>query len=128
MGLQILCTLTALELQERRRTILDSIRANAVECVELPNGYSYRFAASPDILSKLSQLVELESQCCQFLTFKIVVAPNQPITLEVSGPPGARDAISDFLGTSGRFQLAPGGLSNTLNDGAHQLKKFIAGS
>jgi hypothetical protein len=99
MDLPIICTLTEAELGERRRTMLDSIRSNAVEVVEMPGGYSYRFTPSPDIYSQLSKLVELESQCCQFLTFKLIVAPQQPITLEVSGPPEAKVVIADFFGS-----------------------------
>jgi hypothetical protein len=99
MDLPILCTLTQAELRERRQTILDSMRSAALEVVDMPDGYSYRFAASPDIYSKLSKLVELESQCCQFLTFKLIVAPQQAITLEVSGPPEAKAMIADFFGS-----------------------------
>jgi hypothetical protein len=99
MDLPILCTLTAAELRERRRTILDSIRSKAVEVVPMPDGYSYRFNPSPDIFSKLCSLVEVESQCCRFLTFKLIVAPQQPITLEVSGPPEAKAVIADFFGS-----------------------------
>ena len=98
MDLPVLCTLTQSELRERRRTILNSIRAEAVDVLALADGYAYRFKPNADVLSRLSKLVELESQCCQFLTFKIVVAPQQPITLEVSGPPGAKAMIADFFG------------------------------
>jgi len=76
MDLPIICTLTESELRERRETILNSLRSDALEVVAMSNGYSYRFSPGADILSKLSKLVELESQCCQFLTFKIIVAPN----------------------------------------------------
>ena len=100
MDLPIVCTLTESELRERRRTILDSIRSNAVEVLAISDGYSYRFNPSPDILPRLSDLVQLESQCCQFLTFKIVVAPQQPITLEISGPQEAKTIIADYFGSS----------------------------
>lgn len=49
-------------------------------------------------LSQLTKLIELERQCCQFLTFKLIVAPKQPITLEVSGPPAAKAIITEFFG------------------------------
>jgi hypothetical protein len=47
---------------------------------------------SPEVFSQLCELVELESQCCQFLTFKLIVAPQQRIALEVSA------VIADFFG------------------------------
>ena len=97
--LPVVCTLTEGELRERRRTVLDSIRESATEVVAIPNGYCYRFKPTPILLSQLSNLVEMERQCCQFLTFRIVVEPQQPIALEVTGPPQAKEAIADFFGS-----------------------------
>jgi len=57
------------------------------------------FAAKPDILLKLAELVRLEHECCRFLTFKIVVEAGViPIQLEVTGSPESRDMIADFFG------------------------------
>src|SRR5262245_40419022 len=99
MDLPIACTLTAAELRDRRRTVLDSIRNEAVEVIPLPDGYAYRFKAASQTLQALSHLVDLERQCCPFLTFKIVVESNGvPIRLEVTGPPEAKPMIADFLG------------------------------
>ena len=99
MDLPIVCTLTEAELRERRQTILDLLRADAIAIVGLADGYSYRFNRTADVLPKLTKLVELESQCCQFLTFKIIVVPQQPIMLEVTGPRGAKAVIADFFGS-----------------------------
>ena len=98
MELPIVCTLTESELQERRRAFLDPIRANTAQVVPIPDGYAYGFKPSPEVLALLSKLVELESRCCAFLTFKIIVAPQRPITLEVSGPPEAKTIIADYFG------------------------------
>jgi len=98
-ALPIVCTLTDAELQERRRTVLDAIRAKAIDVQEIADGYSYRFSSSPELLGQLTQLIELESQCCQFLTFKVIVAPQQPITLDVCGPTAAKAVIAEYFGT-----------------------------
>jgi hypothetical protein len=95
----IVCTLTESELQERRRTVLDAIRSKAVDVQSIVDGYAYSFISSPEVLAQLTQLIELERQCCQFLTFKLIVAPGQPITLEVSGPTAAKPIIAEFFGT-----------------------------
>ena len=87
------------ELRERRRTVLDSIRESAIDITAIEEGYSYRFNPTSEVLSQLSNLVDLERQCCQFLTFKIVIEPQQPIKLEVTGPPESRAAIADFFGS-----------------------------
>ena len=97
--LPILCTLTENELRERRRNVLEALRAKAIEVASTPDGYLYRFPPSIDVLHQITRLIELESQCCQFLTFKLAVAPEQPITLEVSGPTAAKSIIAEYFGS-----------------------------
>jgi hypothetical protein len=67
-----------------------------LEVIRTVDGYEYRFKPTSEILISLTQLVDLERQCCAFLTFRIVVEPQRPIRLEISGPPEAR-AIMDRL-------------------------------
>jgi hypothetical protein len=97
--LPIVCTLTVPELQERRRNVLDAIRAKAIDVRPTADGYSYSFSPTPEVLVQLTRLIESERQCCQFLTFTLIVAPRQPITLEVSGPPAAKAIIAEFFGS-----------------------------
>jgi hypothetical protein len=97
--LPLVCTLTAEELKERRRTVLESIRELTLDSTPILDGYAYRFAPRPEVLSKLSNLVELERHCCSFLTFKIVVeAGVKPIRLEVTGPPATKGVIINLFG------------------------------
>ena len=99
MDFPIVCSLTESELRERRQTILDSIRQAAIDVTPIPGGYVSHFPARSEMLSELSRLVDLERQCCRFLTFKIVVeAGEQPIRLEVTGPPDAKPMIEDLFG------------------------------
>jgi hypothetical protein len=100
MELPIACTLTEAEMRERRRTILDSVRVAILNVTSLSLGYAYRFEPTPQVLAELCRLVDLERQCCPFLTFRIVIeADNEPICLEVIGPPGAKGLIADFFGS-----------------------------
>jgi len=48
---------------------------------------------------ELARLVDLERQCCAFLTFRITVVAGKPICLEISGPPEAKPVIADFFGS-----------------------------
>ncbi len=99
MELPTACTLTDAEMRERRRTILDTFRGAALEVTSLPLGYTYRFEPTSEVLARLVHLVDLEHQCCPFLTFKIIIeAGNQPISLEITGPPDAKPMIADFFG------------------------------
>jgi hypothetical protein len=99
MELPIVCTLTEAEIRERRRTVLEPMQGASIASEELPDGYAYLFPASSEILGQLSRVVEMESQCCRFLTFRLIVeAGNQPIRLEVIGGPQAKSVIADFFG------------------------------
>jgi hypothetical protein len=99
MDMPAFCTLSESELRERRRTVLNSIREAAIGVVPIPGGYSYGFAPHSEVLTQLCQLVDLERQCCPFLTFGIIVeAGGEPFRLEVTGPPEAMPVIADLFG------------------------------
>jgi len=100
MDLPIVCSLNESELSERRRTILADMRTDVIDTVSLSNRYRYEFLARADILTKLADLVNLEHQCCRFLTFTISVGVGDaPIRLEVTGPPESKPMIAEFFGT-----------------------------
>ena len=100
MGPPIACTLTASEMRERRETILNGVRDSALEVKSLPHGYAYHFESTSEVLAALVRLVDLERDCCPFLTFRITVeAGHQPICLEITGPTGAKPVIADFFGS-----------------------------
>src|SRR5579872_80528 len=99
MDQPIVCTLTEAEMRERRQSILDAVRSAAISVTELPSGYAYHFAPTSEVLTQLARLVDLERQCCKFLTFKIIVeSGGQPICLEITGTPEAKAVIADFFG------------------------------
>jgi len=99
VDLPIICTLTEDELKERRRVVLDTVRQAVLSVVELPLGYAYTFQPTSDVLAQLTRLVDLERQCCKFLTFSIVVESGEaPIRLEVTGPTNAKTVIEEFFG------------------------------
>jgi hypothetical protein len=70
------CTLTEVELRERRRNVLDSIRELAMDATSIEDGYSYRFKPTSEILTRLANLVDIERQCCQFLTLRLWLSLN----------------------------------------------------
>jgi hypothetical protein len=98
MDLPIACTLSEAELRERRQTIMDFFRRAHVATTELPDGYAFTFATTPETLLQVAQLVDMERQCCPFLTFAIVVeAGKGPLRLEVTGPAEARKVIAEYF-------------------------------
>ena len=101
MGLEIVCTLTDAEMRERRQTFLNAIKDAAIQTEELNEGYAYSFKASSEVLAQLNRLVDMERQCCQFLTFRIVVqAGANPIRLEITGALEAKPIIAVLFGGS----------------------------
>ncbi|MGH9433835.1 MAG: hypothetical protein ACRD3T_20080 [Terriglobia bacterium] len=91
--------LTEAEMRDRRTAILDPVRRVVLHVTSLPMGYAYYFEPTSEVLTQLASLVDLERQCCAFLTFKIVIeAGHQPICLEVTGPAETKALIANFLG------------------------------
>ena len=93
--LPIACTLTDLELQERRSTLLHQVGQDIQEVVEREQGFAYRFPA--ERLPELAHIIGLERQCCAFLRFTLTIEPgNGPLWLEVTGPEGTKDFLITF--------------------------------
>jgi hypothetical protein len=96
--LPIVCTLAPSDLRARRETLILGLvnRAEQVDAVE--NGYRFRFVATGDVLSAITQTIEAERHCCQFLKFELSVAPaGGPVTLTITGPSGTHEFLSVLL-------------------------------
>jgi hypothetical protein len=99
-ALPIVCTLAPSELRARRETLIPGLvnRAEQVDAVE--NGYRFRFVGTGDVLTAITQTIEAERGCCQFLKFELSVEPaGGPITLTITGPSGTHEFLSALLST-----------------------------
>lgn len=95
----IACTLNDVEMRQRRRLILETVGRTAIDAEATPHGYRFRFAPAADLVATLGLLIDLERQCCPFLTFTVAVpAGDEPISLEVTGPEGAQGVIAGIFG------------------------------
>jgi hypothetical protein len=100
--LPVACGLSDPELRARRGGMLAEFRRACLEQRWLGNGLALRFAAEPGRLAFLSELLELERQCCRFLTFGLEVAPDGgPIWLTLTGPEGTAEFLAHELGFGG---------------------------
>lgn len=97
METPIACSLTSTQLADRRRTVLDSIRKDMRSIARLPAGYAYDFPMTSEMLKRVNHLVELERQCCAFLTFTITESDTS-IRLEITGPEAATPMIASLFG------------------------------
>jgi hypothetical protein len=94
----IACRLTSAELQKRRSEVLQHIIAAITKVTETKEGFVYQFSSAPNQLAELGNLIELEHQCCPFLTFRLTVEPGDgPASLELSGPPGTKDFLTTLF-------------------------------
>lgn len=95
--LPIACTLTPGELAARKDELLPGLLARADERVPLADGCRYRFTSSSDLLAEIARVMDAERKCCQFLQFRLTIEPGLgPFWLEVTGPPGVREFLSEL--------------------------------
>lgn len=93
--LPVACSLMPAELQERRNGLVAKVRAAVAEVTELENGFSYRFPLAGDALAEVTNLMQLEHQCCPFLTFRLTIeAGADAALLELTGPPGTKEFLA----------------------------------
>lgn len=96
--LPVACTLGPAALEARREGLLADLVRRAEAHAELPDGHTFRFAASGETLALIARAVEAERQCCRFLRFRVTVEPDEgPILVEVTGPEGTRDFLGALI-------------------------------
>ncbi|HEU4597839.1 MAG TPA: hypothetical protein VFS10_22115 [Pyrinomonadaceae bacterium] len=97
--LPVACSLTEVELRERRGLLLERAGRAILESEELPDGFAYRFPEGDEWLGELAEVIRLERLCCPFLAFKLVVSPGGgPVWLELTGPPGTKEFLASLFG------------------------------
>ena len=97
----IACTLTPEELASRQTESLPGLVRQAVETVELADGWRLRFENKPGLLQTITQTIEQERSCCPFLRFNLTCEPETgPIVVEVTGPTGTRELLRGLIAPS----------------------------
>lgn len=96
--LPVACTLTPAQFQERRREVLAKVAASVTEVTELDNGFIYRFPSNGELIPQLANLIQLEHECCSFLTFRLTVGEGDgPVLLEITGPLGTKELLAEIF-------------------------------
>ena len=97
-NLPVACSLMPAELQDRRRDVLSKIRGAVSEVTELSDGFRYQFAAEAELIPELANLIQLEHECCPFLTFRLTVEPGDgAVLLEMTGPTGTKEFLAEIF-------------------------------
>ena len=98
MSAPIACTLTPVEMGARQSALFPALTARVLSCGATDDGYRLTFAPSSETLQLIVDVVNAERQCCRWLRLTVIVAPDDgPITLELSGPPGAREFLTSIF-------------------------------
>lgn len=94
----ISCKLTTPELQQRKSTVLESLRKQVLEKKELKDGYAFKFKGTDAMLDELTEFIKTERACCDFFTFNLSISGDKSeIWLEITGADGAKDFIKTEL-------------------------------
>ena len=94
----IACTLGPAAVKARREDLLGTLVRRAAERLDIPNGYRIRFTPAEEVLPTIAKVIDIERQCCRFLTFHLTIEPDDgPIWLEFTGPAGTREFLAGML-------------------------------
>ena len=98
MSAPLACRLTPPEQSRRRVELETQVFAAALAIRELPDGWAARFEGD-EWLARLAELIRFERGCCPFLHFALRAEPGDgAITLEITGPEGAKAFVAENLG------------------------------
>jgi hypothetical protein len=94
------CDMNALSAAQRQRhgELLGKVSAAQQEVRELPDGYSIRFEAQPQIFQELAEFVIYERLCCPFFDLELIVEREKgPLWLRMRGRTGVKEFIRSEL-------------------------------
>jgi len=96
---ELSCKLSSPKLIKRKETVLKSLKQQILETIELTDGYAFRFPGTDKVLDELTEFIKTERTCCDFFIFGLSISGDKSEAwLELTGPEGAKDFISDELG------------------------------
>lgn len=87
------CKLTAPELRERKEQVIARLKEQVLEKKDVPDGYSYKFPGTDEMLDSLTTFIKSERLCCDFFNFSLSVNNDSFIWLEISGAEGVKEFI-----------------------------------
>ena len=94
-GTEMVCSLTDRESRERRATVRKSLFPHLLSAEKMDSGLKLTFPDSNRLRSSVEDFVDLERQCCGFLTCTITPS-GQGLTLTIEGPPEAQETLEKF--------------------------------
>jgi len=94
----VACTLTQIELANRRNDLLPGLLSRADSQETILGGFRWTFSETNGLLNDVASVIEAERRCCRFLRFRLTLEPNGGLLwLEVTGPEGTQTFLSSLL-------------------------------
>lgn len=94
----VACSLDAKDYAERQSRLRAGILGEALGTERIPRGLRWRFATTPDLLSRLGPILDAERQCCRSLTLSLSAAADRgEVVVEVTGPRGTQEMLETWL-------------------------------
>lgn len=94
----VACKLTTPELQERKRTVIATLKSFVLEKVETKHGIQYKFEGTDHLIDLVSSFIKTERLCCDFFDFTMSIRADGSLWLELSGPEGTKQFINSEIG------------------------------
>ena len=95
---ELACKLTTPEMDERKKTVLASLRRQVLDKEELDNGYRFKFVGTDSMINELTEFAKTERHCCDFFTFNLTMSGDtSTVWFEITGPAGAKEIIGTEL-------------------------------
>lgn len=92
------CQLTGRALAQRLSQLKKEIFSKVEATQELEDGFAFQFPDDSVFVFKLVDYILAERSCCPFFEFDLnFSAQHQGVSLKISGPPGVKEMIGDFL-------------------------------
>ncbi len=92
------CSLDEKALEERKNTVLKTIKAKATKTEKTKEGYVFTLPRNDENIRLVTSIILLESQCCPFFTFHIsVVAGSGEIAFTIIAPSEAQSFLDELF-------------------------------
>ncbi len=92
---EIACSLTDDEFRKRRAMARKYLIPHIIKTERLDSGLRLSFRETDALRSRVDTFVNLERQCCDFLTFA-VTPPDRGLSVTIQGPPEAQATLEMF--------------------------------
>ena len=98
LQIPIMCTLTANDLQARKLTLQTDFFTGVQNVEPTEVGYRLAFPATAVWLEKITQFINVERECCAFLSFDLTIpAQAETLNLHIYGGEGIKSFLESEL-------------------------------